>query len=171
MLNAYIKQLVENYFSSNEQMLNSLKAAEKDKAKYDKENDNRHLFLISTIGKPLYNKFLNNGAFGTFAPIYWSSLKIDIKDIKDFLSKNMIPCSDENLEKLCKEINVIFPKTTFNIRGEEFCSNYVMNKMDDVIDLFLGILKAFNKIAKHKYNTTEINWTPFCKKVRIYFKN
>ena len=65
-MNSNIKYLVEDYFTNTEQLTNTMKNTAKAQKKYEKENDGRHMFLMHTMGKPLYNKVLKHGAVGTF---------------------------------------------------------------------------------------------------------
>lgn len=166
-MNNIVQEAVVMYYTPTEQMNNALNTAMKAKAKYDKENQSRHDFLSSVMGKSLYKKCINNGALNTFAPIPFSALKYTADDFLKLQTSNKLE-NNLGLSKLYQYIETAYPKNMFRVYDNEIRCDIVFNSVDAVIDFFQILLNGINKSYKVKLTAQDINWKPICKKINEY---
>lgn len=168
-MNNNIKYLVEDYFTNTEQLTNTMKNTAKAQKKYEKENDGRHMFLMNAMGKPLYNKVLKHGAVGTFAPIPLSALKITLSDFESFRVMNGYDTKDDALMDVIAWIDRYYFSHDFKIVNNQLYTDIFYIDIDEIIDLYIAIWKAFNTVYRVKYPKEDISFDPFNKKFRKYF--
>lgn len=160
-----IKYLVEDYFSSTEQMNTVMKNQQKQQKKFDKNNEARQQFIKNILGKITYNKYVNKGVL---APVPLSALHLTYDD---FMSLYSVKNNDEVLmDKLITEIKKSYNRNDFkfvsNGVNEILQTNIVFKTFDDIIDFLFILEKSFKKI----YKTDTVNWNNIAKKFRNYLK-
>lgn len=163
-----IKTLVETYYTNTEQLNNVMKNMSSAEKKYQKDNDSRHLFLMKALGKPLYNKFVKLGSTGTFAPIDLSGVRLTLKDFEDFRVMNGYDTKDDKLMDVMILLKDLYKTHDFKIINDAVVTDISLLTMDDVIDFYMNIFKAFSKVYRVKYNTDDLTWTPINKKFKKY---
>ena len=175
----YIKYLIEAYNNKNlpddlyykdstYQMKKTLSKYNSEKNKYDK-NYQSNIELIQTIlGKNTYRKIENNGVF---APLYLTSIKLNLED---FASLDNTYKKGDSLESAEKLIGLMKKNEYYRNSLSAIDDGYnmkiktdiVFKDLDELIFFFITIYKYFQQVYKKK----DINWNSIVKKIRNYLK-
>jgi hypothetical protein len=167
-MNNKMQYLIEDYYTNTEQLKNLMKDSEKAQRKYAKENDARHAFLISAMGKQLYNKLINHGAQGTFAPIPVSAFKFTLDDFNKFRVANGYDSREDKLMKVIEWLARFYFGRDFKIVNNELYTDIAFIDIDEFIDFYMAIYKAFSAVYRVKYPKEELLYDVFNKKIRKY---
>lgn len=161
-MNIYIKQLVESYFDSTEQMNSVLKDAMALMAKEEKLKDARTEFIQKVLGKTTYKRFENNGLF---APVPLNAIQLTRKDFDDLYAE----LSGEKTDKLFDILAKNYGNYDMVLREDsdmQIKTNLVFKTIDDIINFFYNVLAAYKRV----YRSEDINWKPIVRKFREYLR-
>ena len=166
-MNTYVKQLILEYFDDqNTQLKNLLKDCEKAQKKYDKNSGPRRDFIISILGKNTYKKY----SIGEFAPVPLSAFGLTINDFAKFSKDTKKNPDDERVKKFIQEFRKFYHSNDVNFVNNGVTlalqTNITFKKLDDIIDFFYNIFKAYKKV----YKSEDIDWSLLVKKFRNYLK-
>lgn len=165
-MNKLVQKLILEYFDSYNSELNDLlKKCDKEQRKYDKDATKRAEFIISILGKNTYRKY----STGEFAPVPLSAMRLTYVDFTRF-SKDTGDLDDPRLSKFLGFIKSAYSTYDFNFipNGVELTlqTNIVFRKLDEVIDFFMILFKAYKKA----YKSEDIRWNFLVKKFRNYLQ-
>lgn len=161
-MNVYIKQLVESYFDSTEQMNNVLKNAKKLMQKDEQMKETRIDFIQTILGKNTFRKLENNGLF---APIPLNGIKLTGRDFDDLYPEY----DGEKTEKIIDILAAKYDWCDFVMREDrdmQIKTSVIFKTIDDIINFFYNVFAAYKKV----YRREDINWKPLVKKFRNYLK-
>lgn len=147
-----VKQLIEQYISSTEQMDEVMKKIASSTKKYEKNKDSRNQFISNVLGNVVYNKLIKNGSMGTFAPIPLSALRLSMLDFQKICSINKKNITNDDISTIANLVNASYKRNLFVFRGEQLETDIVLQTMDSVIDFFNILIRAFLKITKTPIN-------------------
>lgn len=166
-MNSFIHNLVLEYFDNqNTQLKELLKDCEKENKKYSKLAGPRKEFIISILGRNTYNKYTS----GEFAPVPLSALSLTLNDFARLSKETKNDPDNEKVKKFIQEFRKSYYTKDVNFVNNGITlalqTNIVFRKLDDIIDFFYNVFKAYKKIYKNE----DIDWTIFVKKFRNYLK-
>lgn len=164
-----VKQLIEQYISSTEQMDEVMKKIASSTKKYEKEKDSRNQFILNVLGKVVYNKLVKNGSMGTFAPIPLSALRLNMSDFQKICSINKKNLTNDDISTIANLVNASYKRNLFVFRGEQLETDIVLQTMDSVIDFFNTLIRSFLKITKTPIkDITNFDVKPIVQKLKKY---
>ena len=109
------------------------------------------------------------GAGGTFAPIPLSALKLTLDDFESFRVMNGYDTKEDALMDVIVWIDRYYFSHDFKIVNNNLYTDIFYISVDEIIDLYIAIWKAFNTVYHVKYPKEDISFDPFNKKFRKYF--
>ena len=144
-----VKLLVEEYLSSSQQYEETMKNVNASQKKYDKEKEIRNQFIISLLGKPMYNKLVKHSSMGTFAPIMLSAIKLNAEDFQKVFALNKKDNPMENVQAVAECMRKAYARNDFRFYDDgTLLTDIVFSSMDNIIDFFNSIIRCFMKVSK-----------------------